>query len=323
MAVVDLPHPAGDLDELLQLVQTLHVRIARTHQVGQEHQGGAVPALRGLGREPGPHAVRALQHRLDGGRILHAVARMGMGEDLAGRGDVAAHEPDQRVRLEDEPAAPHVLVEDAGDGRGAEQLEHLHDVVRIVVERVEDVRHADVDAALALRLGGQHRTVVADVAVDVAQHLFTVAAAQLHRAGTDLHQQDDVRDPRLLGAHHRGTARDRVAPVAGLDRDGDQELIERNALLQQPVEELVGHRRKIVEVGEPEVGEPEVASQLPELDLVGQRVAVARGKGRLAERHVEDARLELAQAGHLRLDPFPDLRERTEIVAVEGDRGIE
>ena len=84
-----------------------------------------------------------------------------------------------------------------------------------------------------------------------------------------------------------------------------QELVEGDVVLEQVVHELVRHGREVVEVREPEVGEPELARQLVELDLVGQRVAVARGQRRLAERHVEDAGLELAQAGHLRFDAFP------------------
>ena len=206
--------------------------IAGPHQVGQEHQGGAVSALRCLGGEPGPHAIRPRDDRLDCGCVLHAVPGVGMRENLARLGHVAAHEPDQRVRFEREPAAAHVLVEDAGNRRSAEQLEYLDHVVRIVVERIEDVRHSDVDPARLLRLGWQLRAVVADVTIDVVQHLLPVTAAQLDRGGANFHQQDDVRNPCLLGTHHRRAARDRIASVARLDRDGHQELLEGNVVLE-------------------------------------------------------------------------------------------
>ena len=115
-----------------------------------------------------------------------------MGRYLARPRQIASHEPDQRVRLEREPAVAHVLVEDAGDGRGAEQLEHPDHVARIVVERIEDVRHADIDAILALRLMRQPRAVVADIVIDVAQHLVPVAAAQLDRDGRQELIEGDV-----------------------------------------------------------------------------------------------------------------------------------
>ena len=227
------------------------------------------------------------------------------------------------IRFESEATAVHVFVEDSGDRRDAEQLEYLYDIARIVVECIEDVGDTNVDASFTRCLGRQLSPVVPYVAVDVAQHFLRVAAAQRYRGGSNLDEQNDVRDPRLRGVHHRRTGRDRVASITRLDRDGHQELLERNIVFEQVVEELIRDRRKIVEVGKLEVVEAEISRELVERDLVREGMTVSRGKGRLAEGHVEYARDDFPQPGHVCFEPVPRVREQGEILIVQLDHRVE